>query len=87
MPQEEKDRMEAELPGPGMLWSCVEIEWTGTYGGCKGEKGATGTCQRFQKEMEIWQPKWEAYKKTASFKEFKCLKQARSVSEMDDSCQ
>eukprot|EP00439_Symbiodinium_sp_Y106_P019989 s4375_g2.t1 len=41
VPQEEKDRMEAE----------------------------------FQKEMEIWQPKWEAYKKTASFKEFKCLKQ------------
>ncbi|CAE6941301.1 Hmgb2 [Symbiodinium natans] len=31
--------------------------------------------QEFQKEMEIWQPKWEAYKKTDSFKEFKCLKQ------------
>ena len=44
-----------------------------------------GTFQRFQKEMEIWQPKWEAYKKTASFKEFKCLKQALSASEMDGS--
>ena len=34
---------------------------------------------RYKKEMEIWQPKWEAYKKTASYKEFKCKKQALTV--------
>ena len=30
---------------------------------------------RYEEEMEIWKPKWEAYKKTDSYKEFCLAKQ------------